>query len=279
METRSTRDSRLAAASVVGVVAGCVVIATQSYDLANSPSYIPTYREVSDLIGVVGAVALLGAFGASWAAFFVGVRDGRARMLAIAAGLFAAYGASLAVAPVLELVNASSDAPWKFVAADAAFAAHGIALLVAAALVARAVLLGRPGWVLGWAFLLVAVHFALLATAYGFELATSYEFGSPAGRVVASLVVVAAGYLVTAAAAVKAAIAVAAEYLWRDRELGIAAAVFAAGFMIVTVGFVVLATIGADVEICLFATFPFVLAVSAVVGVAGFFSVREAPQF
>lgn len=279
MSTRSARDSLLAAASAVGVVAGCVVLATQAYVLANRSPFNPTYREVSDVISLVGAVALVAAFVASWVAFFLGAREGRARIFAIAAGLFAAYGASEAVGPLLQLVQAPSEAPWKFLASDAAFAAHGIALLVGAALVARVFLSGRPGWVLGWAFLVVAANFALIAAAYGFGLAEAYDFGSPSGRLAAWFVTAAAGYLLAAAAAVKAAIAVAAEYSWRDRELGVAAAVLAVGFIGVSAGFVVLATLGASVLICLFATFPFLLAVSAVVGAAGFFSAREAPQF
>jgi hypothetical protein len=275
---RSTRNTLLAAASAVGVVAGCVGLATQALVLADEPAFAATYREVGDVVGLVGAVALAAAFGVSWVGFVQGARESRARMLAIAAGLFAAYGASEAVGPLLELVNTPSEAPWKFLAADAAFAAHGVALLIAAALVARAVLSGSPGWVLGWASLLLAAQFALLATGYGFQLAFSYDF-SPPGRVVGGLVAVGAGYFVAASAAFKAAIALATADSRRDRGLGISATVFAVGFLTAAAGFITLATLGAHALICLFATFPFVLAVAAGVGAAAFFSTREAPQF
>jgi hypothetical protein len=269
----------LAAASAVGVVAGCVLVATQALVLADRSGFNPTYREVGDVVSLVGAVALAAAFGVSWAGFVLGARESRARMLAVAAGLFAAYGASQAVEPVLELVNAPSGAPWKFTATDAAFAAHGVALLVAAALVVRAVLSGSPGWLLGWASLLVAAYFALIAAAYGFELAETYDLLSPAGRVVGGLVAIGTGYFVAAIAAFKAAIALATADSRREWDLGVSATVFAAGFLTTTAGFITLATLGGGALICLYASFPFVLAAAAGFGAAAFFSTREAPQF
>lgn len=276
METRSARNVLLAAAASVGVVAGLVLIATEALglsDLLGFPFH-PAYRVVAAVMRLLGAVAFTAAFVASLVGFLQFVAASRARLLAIAAFLFGVYGAARFGSQLLEfLVESWSVEPWKFLAAQAAAAADGFAVLVAALLVAVAFLSNRPGRRLGWACLALAGHFALAATGFAFELAGFYDLGpfTPGARLVGALVTVATGNLLAAIAALVGATAFSPGRSTRNRRLGVAAIVFVAGFLATMAGFIVFATGGASASICLEATFPFLLAVAAAVGAVAFF--------
>ena len=277
MGLRSTRHTLLAAASAIGVVAGLVLVAAESLNLVDVLSYsqVPTYRQVSQALTLSGAAALAGAFGASVLGFLHGIR---AQLLALAALLFGAYGAANFAGRLVNILMQTTDQPWKFLAAQAASTAEPFALLVAGLLLAAAVRSKRPGRLLGWVCGALAAHYALAATAYGFDLAGEYDqnFFTPPSRVLAWLGIDGGGYLLCAIAALVATIAFFAGGSQRYRKLGVGAAAFVVGFLTVTAGIIVLATGGAPVaSLCLTATFPFVLAVAAGVGAAAFFSLDQ----
>ncbi len=282
MPARSTRNTLLATASAGGVVASLLVVAASSLHLSDvlsaaSSSFFsntfPTYVKVSAALGVIGAVALAAAFGVSWAGFIQGTRRDRGRMLAIAGCLFAAYGATAFVSSLLSLINVPSSEPSKLTLALVASVVSELALIGAAVLVAVGVGSGSPGRLLSWGCLALAGHYALAACAYGFSLAALYDFTSPDGRVLAYYLASAAGYLVVACGAFKAAIAFATGGSRRDRELGVAAILFSAGFLLASVGLILSTTSGTTVW--LHTAYVFMLGVAAAVGAAAFFSSEQ----
>jgi hypothetical protein len=237
---RSTRNTLLATASAGGVVASLLLLASRSLHLSDILSFIPgafpTYAKVSAVIGVVGSVALVAAFGVSWAGFVQNARRDRVRLLAIAGCLFAAYGAAVFVSSLLSLINVPSQETWKLTAALVASVAAGAALLVAAVLLAVGVRSSHPGRLLGWGCLVLAGHYVLTTCVYGFSLAALYDFTAPDSRVLAYYIFNAAGYLIVACGAFKAAIAFGTGGSRRDHELGVAGVLFSVGFLLASVG-------------------------------------------
>jgi hypothetical protein len=274
--TRSRRNTLLAAASAVGVVAGCLLLAARILSFADivGIGYAPKWVTLVDVIDIAGAVALAAAFGVSRAGFLGNTRENRARTLAIAAGLFAAYAAAAFADHLIFLIN-TGDEPWKSTASQWASVAEGLALLVAALLIRIGLRSSRPGRLLGWGCLVLAGHYLLSASAFGFGLAGYYDFFSPSARVVATFIASAVGYLVAAIAAVKAAIAFRAGGSRRDRELGVAAILFAVGFLITTGGAIISASSAGRVSLWLTSFYVLALAVAAGVGAAAFFSLEQ----
>jgi hypothetical protein len=265
------------------VAGSFLLIAARSLRVSDvlSPSSTPfqsfgysTSAKVSAVVGLVGAVALAAAFGLSWAGFVQHARQARVRMLAIAGGLFAVYGAAAFASALLALIELPSGEPWKFMASASASVADGFALLVAAVLVAVGVSSARPGRLLGWGCLALAGHYLLTVCVYGFALAGLYDFASPDARVLGFYIASTVGYFVIAGGAIKAAIAFATGGSRRDRELGVAAVLFAAGFLMASVG-LILSTSSPVATVWLNAAYLFMLSVAAGVGAAAFFSSEQ----
>lgn len=259
----------------MGVGAGCCLVASSLESVAAGFGLLQKYDFLVDLVDLLGAVVLTAAFGLSRAGFVQSVRELRVRKLAIGARLFAVYGAVTLVSTVLLIREDPSGEPWKIHAVRAASVAQEAALVIAAVLVGVGVLSRRSGWVLGWACLVFALHFALLSIGYGFDISVAYDFGSPSTRLVFELIAGGTGYLIAGAGAVKAAIAFATGGPSRDRALGVAAILFAAGFLLATVARVSVLSSGVGVRTWANTAYLFLLAVAAAVGVKAFFSSEQ----
>lgn len=165
--------------------------------------------------------------------------------------------------------------------------------MIAALIVAIGVVAIRPDGLLGWASIALAGYFALLCAFYSFELAGLLALFTPPARVSWGAGTVAGGNLVVAAAAVVAGIAFFSSngrrksgVPWqaqREGSLGSAATVFAVGFLIGSVGLMLLAAQSGGGRIVseewLRAVAQLLLAFAAACGAAGFFrSRRDAEQ-
>jgi len=260
------------------VVAGWLLVATRiAYlaDLLSVPVH-PAHRVVSEVLNLVGALTLVAAFAVSQGGFRRPARSERLRTLAIAAGLFASYGAARFLGVLVELANTPSGSPWKSTAAQALSGGGDFSLLLAAVVVGVGLLSGRQGRVLGWACFVLAGHYALTTTALGFSLSEAYDyFAVTPGRFVGYVIASGVGYFVAALAAVKAASAFATGGERRDRELGVAAILFVVAFLTVAGGVIAVASHGTGPRDWLNAAGFLALAAAAAVGVVAFFSSEQ----
>lgn len=293
MSSRSARNVLLATAAAVGVVAAVLQVVSTSLAFADALSFHEgASLKVASGLDVLGWAFALAAFGVALAGFLLKSRRARKTVLAVSAGLFVGFGASMLAAALVELVETwgSPFEPWEFKVEGIAIAAAGASLVIAAVLVLIGLLSARPDGLLGGGSVGLAGYFLLLAVGYSFNLAAflslsaflpseiSWGLGTHAG-----------GNLVVAAGAVVAAVAFFIANgrrqrgeSWQARRegpLGIAASVFAAGFVIATVGLMVLASQitgngRIEAEYWLQALGQLLLAVAAACGAIGFFFSR-----
>jgi hypothetical protein len=293
VSSRSARNSLLAAAAAVGVFAAVLQVVSASLSFADFlkfPGF--TSLKVASGLEVLGWVFALVAFGVALAGFLLRSRRTRRTVIAVSAGLFAGFGVATLAAVLIDLVESWGSAfePWQFKADGIAQAAAAASLVVATLLVLIGVLSARPDGLLGGGSVGLAGYFGLLATAYSFNLAGFLKFGSPPGEVSWGLGTHAGGNLVVAAGAVVAAVAFFGSSGRRNRgepwaaqregSLGTAAIVFAVGFLVASVGLMLLASqVGGDgrevAEYWLRAVGQLLLAFAAVCGAIGFFFSRS----
>ena len=265
-----TRSQLLALAAGLGVLSAVLEFAVRADGLARlSPFFLTSYT-LATAVRFAGAVLQVCAFGVAVVAFLRPPGTRRTPLLAASAGLFAAWGAATMISQLINLIDGAGfggDFKW-FSMAEVAFAAGALALVLAAGLVFVAVRSTAPRSTLAWACMALAAHFALVAAAYGFDLAGYDSYSSPGGRVTSGLIVGAAGWCIAATAAVKGAIAFSTGGMRRSRELGIAAVVFAVGFAIAAVGLMLYAI---QWQSWVVALSELALAGAAAVGAAAFF--------
>jgi hypothetical protein len=293
VSSRTARNSLLAAAAAISVVSATLQVVSTSLSFADFlrfPAF--TSLKVAAGISVLGWVFALAAFGTAVVAFLLRARGARTAALAASAGLFMGFGLSALAAALIDLVESwgSQFEPWEFKADGVAQAAAGAALAVAALLVLLGFLSARPDGLLGWGSVGLSGHFALLAAAYSFNLAGFLRLGSPPGEVNWGLGTHAGGNLVAAIGAVVAAVAFFGSNGRRKRgepwaarregSLGVAATVFALGFLVASVGLMLLASQitgdgRSEAEYWLQAVGQLLLAFAAVCGAVAFFGSRR----
>ena len=288
MGSRSARNSLLAAAVAIGVVAAVLQVAATSLGLSEILRFpASTWLKVATSFDLVGWVFVLAAFAAALAGFLAGSR----RTLAVSAGLFVGFGVSTLVAALIELIESwgSFFEPWEFKADGIAESAAAASLVIAALLVLIGVLAARPDRLLGWGSVGLAGWAGLLATGYSFQLAGYLRFGQIPSEVTWGFGTHAGGYALTGVAAVVAAVAFFKASGRRKRgepwaarregALGTAAIVFGVGFLVSSVGLMLLASqingVGREeASYWLMAVGQLFLAFAAVCGAIGFFSSR-----
>lgn len=296
VRSRTARNSLFAAAAAVGVVTAVLQGVSASLSFANFlkfPGFSGfTWLKVASGVEVLGWVFALVAFGVALAGFLLRSRRTRRTVLAVSAGLFAGFGVASLAAALIDLVESWGSAfePWQFKADGIAEAAAAAGLVVATLLVLIGVLSARPDGLLGWGSVGLAGYFGLLATAYSFDLSGFLKFGSPPGEISWGLGTRAGGHLVAAAGAVIAAVAFFTSNGRRKRgepwaarregSLGTAAIMFGVGFLVASVGLMLLASqINGDgrseAEYWLQAVAQLLLAIAAVCGAVGFFLSRR----
>jgi hypothetical protein len=251
-----------------------------------------TSLKVASGLSVLGWVFALAAFGTAMVAFLLRSPRARTTVLAVAAGLFAGYGLSTLAAALIDLIQSwgSGFGPWEFKADGIAQAGAGASLAIAALLVLIGVLSTRPDGLLGSGSVGLSGHFVLLAAAYSFNLAGFLRLGPPPREVSWGLGTHAGGNLVVGIGAALAAVAFFTSngrrkrgvpwQVRREGSLGVAASVFALGFLVASVGLMLLASqISGDgrseAEYWLQAVGQLVLAFAAVCAAAGFFLSRR----
>jgi hypothetical protein len=294
VSSRSTRNILLAGAAAVGVVSAVLQLVSTSLtfsDFLSFPHFFTELKVAAGLDALAWAFALA-AFGTALAAFLLASRRTRTTVLAVAACLFVGDGLAELAGDVTRVIfGANHSEAWKFLASQSAAAAGGASLAVAALLVALGVRTARPDGRLGWASIALAGAFALLCAAYSFELAAVLQLSfTPPGKFTGGLGTIVGGHFVTSAAAVVAGVAFFTSNGrrqrgedWQDRRegsLGIAASVFAVGFVATSIGLMLLAASegggGRNVaERWLLAVGQLMLALAAVCGAVGFFLSRR----
>ncbi|HKD94440.1 MAG TPA: hypothetical protein VKB43_06990 [Gaiellaceae bacterium] len=292
MSSGSARNSLLAAAAAIGVFAAVLQVVATSLELSEFFRFPgqATWLKVATGLEVLGWVFVLAAFAAALVGFLLSSRGS----LAVSAGMFAGYGLSTLAAALIELVKSwgFSFQPWQFKADGIGETAAALSLAIAALVVLIGVLSARPDGLLGWGSLGLAGYAVLLATAYSFNLAGYLNFGPGIPREISwGLGLRAGGEFFVAVAAVAAAVAFFGSSGRRKRgepwvarregSLGIAAIVFAVGFLFVSVGLMLFASqitgIGREeAAYWLMAVGQLFLAFAAVCGAIGFFSSRNA---
>jgi hypothetical protein len=293
VSSRTARNSLLAAAAAIGVVAAILQVVSGSLSFADFlrfPGF--TSLKVASGISVLGWVFALAAFGTAVVAFLLGSRRARTTVLAVSAGLFVGFGLSALAAALIDLIESWGFRfePWELKADGIAQAASGATLAIAALLVLIGVLSVRPDGLLGWGSVGLAGSFGLLAAAYSFNLAGFFKLGSPPGEISWGLGTHAGGNLVVAIGAVVAAVAFfgsdgrrkrgVPSAAQREGSLGTAALVFALGFLVTSVGLMLLASQitgdgRSEAEYWLQAVGQLLLAGAAVCGAVGFFGSRS----
>jgi hypothetical protein len=252
-----------------------------------------TSLKVASGLEVLAWVFVAAAFGTALVGFLQSSQRKRTTVLAVSAALVAGYGASLLANALIELVqNWGFQQQWTFKASQCAGAAAGLTVLVAGVLVAIGLLSSRPDGLLGWGSVGLAGHFGLLAAAYSFELAAflTVFFGTIPGQVSWGLGTNAAGQLLVAAGAGVAGVAFFISsgrrkrgepwQAQREGSLGNGAAVSAFGFLLSTVGLLLLASHASGsgrslAESWLQVVAEFLLAGVAVCGAVGLFLSRR----
>ena len=293
VSSRTARNSLLAAAAAIGVVAAVLQVVAASLSFADFLEFRGfTSLKVASGVEVLGWVFALVAFGVALAGFLLGSRRTRRTVLAVSAGLFAGFGVASLAGFLIDLVESWGSAfePWQFKADGIAQAAAAASLVVATLLVLIGALSVRPDGFLGWGSVGLAGYFGLVATAYSFELSGFLKLGSPPGEVSWGIGTRAGGQLVAAAGAVIAALAFFSSNgrrrrgePWaarREGSLGTAAIAFGVGFLVTSVGLMLLASQingdgRQDAEYWLQAVAQFLLAIAAACGAVGFFLSRR----
>lgn len=295
MSSRAARNTLLAVGAAVGVVAAVLRVVAASLSLSDFLSFpVNTSLKVASGFEVLAWVFVVAAFGTALVAFLLRSRLTRTRVLAVSAGLFAGYGVALLADALIDLVQewGISGQSWTFRASECAGAAAGLSVVIAGVLVTIGVMSSRPDGLLGWGSIALAGHFGLLAAAYSFELAAYLTFPLSAfpGEITWGLGTHAGGQLLVAAGAVVASVAFLSSngrrkrgepwQVQREGSLGIAAIVFTVGFLVATVGLMLLAShaggFGRNVaEDWLQAVAELLLAAAAACGVFGFFLSRR----
>ena len=299
MSSRSTRNTLLAAGAGVGVIAGVLRVVAEGLSLSDYLSFpTPTWLRVASGFELLAWAFVVAAFGTALVGFLLGSRRTRTAVLAVSAGLFAGYGIALLANALIDLVQEwrLPNEPWAFRASGCAAAAAGLSVGIAGVVVAIGVLSNRPDGLLGWGSIGLGGHFGLLATAYSFSLAEllTFRFGPIRAEVSWGLGTTAGGELLVAAGAAVAAVAFFVSNGRRERgepwqaqregSLAIAATVFTVGFVVATVGLMLLASGSGDIghrvaEDWLQAVSELLLAGAAACGAVGFFlSRRELEQ-
>jgi hypothetical protein len=136
VETRSTRNTLLAAGAAFGVMSAVLVVVASSLSFADALS-LPFFGslKVADCLFLLSRVFTLVAFGAALAGFLVEPRRMRRTVLAVSAGLFAASGVSGLAGSLTELIQEwDFHQPWTSTAGQCASAAAGLSLAIAALL-------------------------------------------------------------------------------------------------------------------------------------------------
>jgi len=106
VSSRSARNSLLAAAAAIGVVAGVLQVVATSLSFADYLSFHTfTSLKIASGLSLLGWVFVLAAFGAAVVALFLRSRRTRTTVLAVSAGLFIGYGASTFAAALIELIR------------------------------------------------------------------------------------------------------------------------------------------------------------------------------
>jgi hypothetical protein len=240
---RATRNTWLAVAAAIAVVAGILNVAGQSLYLAEALSlfFYPTALSVSDGVGVLAALLFAGGFAVALAGFLAVPQSPRRKRLAIAAVLLLGAALSSTAAQLIRAVEYGTlNTPDTFTASTVVEAAAWLAF-AAAALIAAVGFQPSAGEsatsrYLGWAaaglagfFVFDLVSTILAAIAYS-------DAHAPSG-ITTGLGVVAGGSGVAAAGALVAAAAflVVADS-GRDRLLAIAAIVLGLGFLLTSIG-------------------------------------------
>jgi hypothetical protein len=288
MSSRSARNTLLAVAAGIGVAAALLQVVATSLALSELFRFpASTQFKVATGLDVLGWVFVVAAFAVALVGFLLGSR----RTLAVSAGLFIGFGLSTLAAALIKLIESWSSPfePWEFKVDGISEAASAASLAIAALFVLIGVLSARPDGLLGWGSVGLAGYAGLLATAFSFNLAGYLRFGSLPGAVSWGLGTWAGGQFVVGVAAVVAAVAFfnssgrrkrgtpwAAK---REGSLGTASIVFGVGFLITSVGLMLLASQinGAGREEAAYwlqAVGQLLLALAATCGVVGFFRSR-----
>jgi hypothetical protein len=290
VSSRSTRNTLLAAGAAVGVVAAVLRVVASSLSFADLVSFpvVPTSLKVASGFELLAWVFVVAAFGTALAGFLLRSRRTRTAVLAVSAGLFAGYGASLLADALIGLVeNWGFPEQWTFRASQCAGAAAGLSVAIAGVLVAIGLLSRRSDGLLGWGSIGLAGYFGLLAAAYSFSLAgfLTISFGAIPGEISWGLGTNAGGQLLAAAGGAVAAAAFFSSngrckrgepwQAQREGSLGIAAGVITVGFLIATAGLMLLAShaVGGRRNVAVYwlqAVAELLLAGAAVCGVVGF---------
>jgi hypothetical protein len=249
---RSTRNTLLAAGAAFGLMSAVLQLISASLSLSDVLAFPSLFTElkVAAAFDIVQWVFGIAAFGTALAAFLIAPRRLRTTVLAVAAVLFVGHGLAQFAGDLLRTIFGASDpGAWQFIAAVSAGSAAGASLAVAAVLVAIGIRSSRPDGRLGAAAIALAVSFALLCAAYGIDLAGYLDLDLPTALpsdLTDGLGTIAAGQFVIAVGALVAGLAFLGSNgrrlrgeAWqaqRERSLGIAATVLAVGFLVASVG-------------------------------------------
>lgn len=276
---RSPRNTFLAAAAAVGAVAAALQVGARAFSLSDTlSSFFPTYYKVISAFGLVGAVFMLCAFVVALDAFTRRQRARRTLLLAASAALFAGYGSALLTSGLIATIKSGTNTFWTFTASGSAGAGSGLALFLAASLVAFGVVSSAPNGLLGRASAALAGFFVLSAAAYAFELAGLLDVLPLPTRVSGGFATTAAGHFVAGVAALIAVRTYLGDPARRERGLGAAAAVFALGFLVAGIGAILTAVHTQGATSWLQAVSFLVLAAAAATGVAAFSRSARAAQ-
>jgi hypothetical protein len=295
VDSRSARNTLLAAGAAFGVMAAVLQLVSASLSLSD---FLAFPGEVSELkvaaaFDVVQWVFGVAAFGTALAAFLLTPRRLRTTVLAVAAVLFVGHGvAEFAANLVRTIFGASHSEAWQFTSSFGAGAAAGATLAIGAVLAAIGIRSSRPDGRLGAASIALAASLALLCAAYSFDLAgyLNFPFQLP-GHVRDGLGTTAAGEFVAAVGALVAGLAFLASHgrrlrgeMWqaqRERALGLAASIMAVGFLVAGAGRMLISTSASgtsrnEAEAWLTAVGATLLGLAAVCGAIGFFVSAQA---
>lgn len=236
---------------LLAVAAGVAAVALVLDLVATILLVTDTGLKTQFVFDLLAAIAIVVAFVVAGAGFRVAAATARARILTLSAALFGVYGTATLVSAAIKAGGNVSGTPWQISAAQVANAAGGGFLLLVALFLIAAFVARRSNGLFGWACVPLATHFVCVAAAYSFELSALTPITGVPGGITGGLGTIAGGDAVLVVAAVFATLAFfsAAGYerlgqrsaSLREGLLGVAASVFAAGFLIAAVGTMVFA--------------------------------------
>ncbi len=262
---------------MVAVAAAALGVAGSSVDLSAEWAFPSDWFRAASAFTVVWEVFEAMGFALLAIGFLSAALPMQRRLLTLGARLFVGAGLAEMAAALFRIADLPGQEPWKFVAAEAATAAAGFALAIAAAIAARAFSLRRDTR-LAKAAVSLAFAYLMACASYAFFLAgdldASSNFSPVPWRITWGIGLVAAGRFVLAIGTVVAAVALTKGVRRRAGMLGVGALVVGGGYVVEAVGLMLLARADSRTSAWLLSVSEFLLAPAAVIAGEAFIASR-----